>query len=50
MAVGMSQMNSFPSKKLAAKERSKVIKLDLGRTHEAGQEHIPAAHSCASTF
>ena len=33
-------MNSFPSKKLAAKERSKVIKLDLGRTHEAGQEHI----------
>ena len=40
MAVGMSQMNSFPSKKLAAKERSKVIKLDLGRTHEAGQEHI----------
>ena len=33
-------MNSPTSKKLAAKERSKVIKLDLGRAHEAGQEHL----------
>ena len=44
-------MNSFPSKKLAAKERSKVIRLDA-RSHRAVSETIVVrpAHSFASTF